>query len=153
MRRRALGARAVLPAFGALALAGCVQRSLVIRTDPPGARVFVNGAEKGPSPVTVPYVHPGRMSVRVEKEGFESLATEVTTPSTPDTLPVLDFFAENVRLSRVNRETVVDYRLTPLRRTSYTESELREMLRAAEAFRARAASEAQEPAPPRASGR
>jgi hypothetical protein len=129
----------------AFLLAGCVQRSLVIRTDPPGAVVFVNGKNLGPSPVTVPYVHEGRFDVRVEKEGYESTALEVVTPTRADAVPGLDFFAEH--LSRRSRQTVREVRLEPLKTDSYTRAELEAMKDRGEAFRKRA-NEGGTPVPP-----
>jgi PEGA domain-containing protein len=120
----------------ALGAAGCMKRSLVIRTDPVGAVVFVNGRNLGPSPVTVPYVHEGRFDVRVELPGYESVALEMVTPTRANAVPGPDFFAEH--LSRRNRQTVHDVRLSPLKTDSYTRAELEEMWKRAEAFRARA---------------
>ena len=54
-----------------LVLTGCVRRSLTIRTDPPGALVYVNDELKGKSPVTYDFVWYGWRRVMVRKEGFE----------------------------------------------------------------------------------
>jgi hypothetical protein len=132
--RRALAV--VLAAGTAFPAAGCMKRSLVVRTDPPGATVFVNGRDLGPSPVTVPYVHEGRFDVRVEKPGYESVALEITTPTRADAVPGPDFFAEH--LSRRHRQVVHDVRLPPLKPDSYTRSEIEAMWKRAEEFRARA---------------
>lgn len=43
---------------------------LVVVTDPPGARVTVNGIGWGLSPVTIRYLPPGDKRVRVSKEGY-----------------------------------------------------------------------------------
>ena len=56
-----------------LALTGCVTRSLTIRTEPPGALVYVNDQLKGESPVTYDFVWYGWHRVLVRKEGFERL--------------------------------------------------------------------------------
>ena len=50
---------------------GCVRRSLTIRTDPPGALVYVNDELKGKSPVTYDFVWYGWHRVMVRKEGYE----------------------------------------------------------------------------------
>ena len=42
---------------------------------------------RGTTPVRVPYVYEGRFDVRVEKEGYESAAVEVTTPTRLDAVP------------------------------------------------------------------
>jgi hypothetical protein len=75
----------------ALALAGCsTKRVLTIRSDPTGARVWVNGVDRGRTPVDVPFVHYGRFPVRLEKAGYESLAGEVHVPSAIDGYPIVD---------------------------------------------------------------
>src|SRR5262245_26391125 len=47
----------------ALSLGGCVERFLKIESDPPGARIYVNGVDKGTAPVEMPFVHYGTMRV------------------------------------------------------------------------------------------
>ena len=50
---------------------GCVRRALTIRTDPPGALVYVNDELKGKSPVTYDFVWYGWHRVMIRKEGYE----------------------------------------------------------------------------------
>ena len=56
-----------------LLLVGCVHRSLTIRTDPPGAAVYVNDQSKGMSPVTYDFLWYGWHRVTLRKNGFERL--------------------------------------------------------------------------------
>ncbi len=59
-------------------LAGCGggwQRELIIKTEPPEALVVLNDEEIGLSPVTVSFSWYGDYSVRVSKEGYQSLNT------------------------------------------------------------------------------
>ena len=141
-------------AFAALALAaasvcgGCVERVLVVESDPPGARVWVNGALRGTTPARVRYVHEGRFDVRVEKEGYESVASEVTTRTGIDAVPGPDFVAENVFPGVIRRRTLVRLRLPPLKPQSYTREELAALVARAEGFRARAKAAASEPGTP-----
>jgi hypothetical protein len=57
----------------ALFVTGCVRRSLTIRTDPPGALVYVNDQLKGKSPVTYDFMWYGWHRVMIRKEGYERL--------------------------------------------------------------------------------
>ncbi len=50
----------------ALPLSGCVERRFILRTEPEGARVTVNGIYAGTSPVDLPFDHYGRVRVEVE---------------------------------------------------------------------------------------
>ncbi len=144
----------MLAASGFL-LTGCVERSLLVRTDPVGAKVIVNGVDKGPSPVVIPYVRDGRFDVRVEKEGYESAQEEVVTPTKADALPGLDFFAENVWPGTIRRQTAHDIRMVPLKppgsspqEMAYTREELKAMLDRANAFREKAKASVAEPGTP-----
>ncbi len=46
-----------------LLVCGCVERWLQIRSDPSGARVFLDGNEVGRTPVQVPFIHYGTHEV------------------------------------------------------------------------------------------
>ena len=50
---------------------GCIRRSLTVRTDPPGAMVYVNDQLKGASPVTYDFRWYGWHRVMLRKNGFE----------------------------------------------------------------------------------
>jgi hypothetical protein len=52
---------------------GCVRRSLTIRTEPPGALVYINDQLKGTSPVTYDFMWYGWHRLILRKEGFERL--------------------------------------------------------------------------------
>ena len=55
-------------------LAGCVKRTIVVESDPPGARVWVNEQPlKKPTPVEYPFITHGRYKIRVEKSGFQPI--------------------------------------------------------------------------------
>ena len=68
MRRRWLVAACCL-----VAASGCVRRSLTIRTEPPGALVYVNDELRGPSPVSYNFQWYGGYRLTLRKEGFERL--------------------------------------------------------------------------------
>lgn len=127
---------------------GCVERVLVVESHPPGARVFVDGTDRGATPVRVPYVHEGRFRVRLEMEGYDAVADEIVTRTGPDAVPGIDFFAENVWPGRIRRTTVRRYDLPPLKPSSYTEAEIEALLRRADGFRDRTQREVREPGTP-----
>jgi hypothetical protein len=141
--------RALPLALGAALLgAGCVERSLLVESDPPGARLFVNGLPTGTTPARVRYVHDGRFDVRLEKEGHHSVHGEVTTRRAVDAVPGPDFVAENVWPGRIRRCTRAFFVLPPLKADSYTKEEVAALLRQAEDFRARAKASLAEPGTP-----
>ncbi|HSU65893.1 MAG TPA: PEGA domain-containing protein [Tepidisphaeraceae bacterium] len=57
---------------------GCVERELDVRSNPPGALVYMNDQEVGRTPVQKRFVWYGYYDVQVRKEGYQPLKT--TTP-------------------------------------------------------------------------
>ncbi|MCG3180752.1 MAG: hypothetical protein BIFFINMI_03115 [Phycisphaerae bacterium] len=59
----------------AMAGAGCgqVERTMTITSDPSGALVYVNGVEKGRTPVTFEFVWYGDYRIELRKEGYETV--------------------------------------------------------------------------------
>jgi len=55
--------------------AGCVERKLTIITAPTGALVSLNDEEIGTSPVTIGFEWYGDYSVRIAKDGYQTLNT------------------------------------------------------------------------------
>jgi hypothetical protein len=62
------------PAAAAAVAAPAYPTELVIRTEPEGARVTVNGIGWGESPITIQHIEPGEQHIRVTMDGF--IATE-----------------------------------------------------------------------------
>lgn len=56
-----------------LCLAGCVKRSILIETDPPGAQLWINEHEIGKTPVLYEFITHGRYKFRLEKPGFKPI--------------------------------------------------------------------------------
>ena len=63
--------KCLTPFLFILLMSGCVRRSLTIRTEPPGALVYVNDQLKGESPVNYDFVWYGWHRVMIRKEGFQ----------------------------------------------------------------------------------
>lgn len=101
-----MAAARLLPALiaAALVLPGCVERRLLLRTDPPGARVSVNGVLLGAAPVEIPFLHYGTVRVEVAPldaagDGSPDTRSCVSlVPLSPPWYqwPVIDFFADNL---------------------------------------------------------
>jgi len=75
---KALGIIFILSASGG----GCVQRTLTVRSDPPGALVYMNDQEIGRTPVTRNFLWYGTYDVELRLAGYESVKTTaaVTAP-------------------------------------------------------------------------
>ncbi len=54
-----------------LLLPACVEREFFIRSEPPGALVFVDGISRGETPLEIPLVYYGEREVELRLDGFE----------------------------------------------------------------------------------
>ncbi len=134
VRRRILVPCRILALALAVGLGGCrtMRRTLTIDSEPPGATVWINGERQAQTtPVTIPFTWYGWWEVRLEKDGYESLATEVRLPSRADDYPVIDLVLERVARDFHARRS---FRLVPLD-PSPDEEDLQAVLRRAEALR------------------
>jgi len=92
---------------------GCVQRRLTIRSNPPGALVYIDDYPIGTTPVSTDFVYYGTRKVRVVKSGFETLNVLQPIPAPWYQYPGLDFVTENVIPGEIRDERVVEYQLQP----------------------------------------
>lgn len=125
------------PFLALLLLAGCVERRLHVRTDPPGAEVSVNGERVGRSPTTWRFTQYGDALVEVEKRGFEPARQVVPLRAPWYQKPGVDFFADVLVPARIRDEHEVELRLVPTRPLTEAERErgVAEMTRAADKWR------------------
>ena len=73
---------------------GCVDRTLLIRSDPPGAAVAVNGADAGIAPVRLNFTTYGVFEVVLSAPRYQRLRTKLPVePPWYEQMPI-DFFAE-----------------------------------------------------------
>lgn len=84
----------VLGAILATLAAGCVRRTMTIRTEPAGALVFLNDQEVGRSPASTDFLWYGDYDLILRKEGCETLQTHVKVTEPWYQVPPIDFFAE-----------------------------------------------------------
>jgi len=123
--------------FCLLFAAGCVERRLTVRTDPPGARVFIDDYEIGTSPCSTHFTYYGTRKIRLVKDGFKTKTIYQPLPPPWYQIPPLDFFAENLIPGTFRDHRTVRYELEP---EIVTPAE--ELLRRAEAVRSQTLSEA-----------
>ena len=90
-----------------------MQRRLTIRSNPPGALVYVDDYQVGTTPVSTDFVYYGNRKVRLVKSGYETLTVIQPIPAPWYEYPVIDFFAENLIPGEIRDERVVEYQLQP----------------------------------------
>ena len=76
------------------ALAGCVEREFYIRSDPPGALVFLDGVPRGSTPLKIPFEHYGEREVELRLASYAVHHERIgISPPWYQVFP-LDFFCE-----------------------------------------------------------
>ena len=105
-----------------LGFTGCVQRRLIVRSQPEGALVTIDNQSAGRTPVPVPYTYAGTREIQLEKDGYKTIKVrERIRPKWYDTFP-LSFFSNNLALREIRDERVLDFQMEP--RTQVQENQL-----------------------------
>ncbi|MEM8679864.1 MAG: PEGA domain-containing protein [Planctomycetota bacterium] len=94
---------------------GCVRRRLTVRSNPPGAMVYVDDHQIGMTPVSTEFTYYGTRKIKLIKDGFETLTTEQKIDAPWYEIPPLDFVSENLILREVRDEREFDFNLKPQR--------------------------------------
>jgi hypothetical protein len=96
-----------------LGLAGCVERRMLIRTNPPGAMAYVDDYPVGLTPTATSFTYYGTRRIRLVKDGYET--ETFLQPVSPPwyQIPPLDFFAENLVPGSIRDYHAFDYQLKP----------------------------------------
>lgn len=102
--------RLLLFAAAILGLIGCIDRKLFIRTEPPGADVFVNGKLIGTSPVELSTPWSGTYGIEIRKEGFATVSDRKEIISKVYEIFPFDFFAQVIPIT-INDHREVNYTL------------------------------------------
>lgn len=111
---RASGFQTVLLGLALLALLpGCVHRRLTINSNPPGARVLLDGEEVGETPTATDFTHYGTREIVLQKDGYDTLKTLQTVPPPWYQVPPLDFFSDNLLPFQLTNRHEFTYQLQP----------------------------------------
>src|SRR5688572_11323622 len=92
---------------------GCVRRRLNVRSNPPGALVYVDNQQIGTTPCSVDFTYYGTREIRLVKPGFETLTLNQPIPAPWYQIPPLDFFSENLVPTKIRDNRTVTYDLAP----------------------------------------
>lgn len=101
-----------------IGVAGCVQRRITIRSNPPGALVYIGKHEIGKTPCSVGFLWYGEREIKLVKDGFETLTVNQWIGPPWYQIPPLDFVSENVYPYKLRDERTFDYQLIPQRVTA-----------------------------------
>ncbi|TWT86931.1 PEGA domain protein [Pseudobythopirellula maris] len=110
-----------LLAIAMLASTGCVRRRLTVRTNPPGAVVYVDNQRIGTTPCSVDFVYYGTREIRMTKAGYETLTVNQPIPAPWYQTPGVDFVAENLAPKTIRDDRNVAFNMAPARMAPATE--------------------------------
>lgn len=92
-----------------------MRRRLTVRSNPPGALVYVDDQEIGTTPVSTSFVYYGTRKIRLVRDGYETVTVlQRIRPPWYQHAP-LDFFSENLVPWDFRDERVLDFELVPQR--------------------------------------
>jgi hypothetical protein len=94
---------------------GCVRRRLTVRSNPPGAVVYVDNQQIGTTPCSVDFTYYGTREIRLVKPGYETLAVTQPIPTPWYQYPGIDFISENLTPYKIRDNRTVSYDLAPQR--------------------------------------
>jgi hypothetical protein len=107
------GLGCALSAQAAFAQPGGVARRITVRTNPPGAEVYIDNYEIGTSPCSTFFTYYGTREIRMVKDGFETLVVRQPIPAPWYEYLPFEFVADNFWPSKIHDERVVDFNLVP----------------------------------------
>jgi len=94
---------------------GCVRRRLTVRTNPPGALVYVDNQQIGTTPCSVDFTYYGTREIRMVKPGYETLTVNQPIPTPWYETPGIDFISENLVPLKIRDNRNVAFNLSPQR--------------------------------------
>jgi hypothetical protein len=98
-----------------LVATGCVRRRLTVRSEPPGATVYIDDQEIGQTPVSSAFTYYGTRKIQLVKDGYETLTVKQKFRAPWYQVPPLDFVSENLTTKELRDERIVEFELEPQR--------------------------------------
>jgi hypothetical protein len=92
---------------------GCVRRRLLVRSNPPGAMVYVDNQPIGTTPCATSFVYYGTREIKLVKPGYETLTVKQPIPAPWYEFPGIDFVSENLAPREIQDFRTLTYNLTP----------------------------------------
>jgi len=86
---------------------------MTIRSNPPGAVVYVDDYEIGTTPVSTDFTYYGTRKIRLVKDGCETLTVLQPIRAPWYQISPLDFVFENLLPTEIDDHRVLDYQLSP----------------------------------------
>jgi len=100
---------------------GCVRRRIFVRSDPPGALLYVNKKPVGHTPITLSFTHYGEMEFTLSKDGYETVREMRKIRAPWYQWSGVDFFSEVVWPQKITDLKQLDFQMVPERNVSQSE--------------------------------
>jgi hypothetical protein len=92
---------------------GCVRRRLTIRSNPLGAKVYIDDQQIGTTPVSTSFLYYGTRKIQLVKDGYATLTVKQKFSPPWYQVPPLDFVTENLVPHELRDERIVEFELEP----------------------------------------
>jgi len=86
---------------------------MTIRSNPPGALVYVDNYEIGTTPVSTHFLYYGTREIRLVKDGYETVTVMQKFPAPWYEFPPLDFVSENLVPGEIRDQRDLTFQLRP----------------------------------------
>lgn len=92
---------------------GCVQRRLIVRSQPENALVTIDNRVIGRTPLSVPYVYSGTREIKLELDGYQTIKVQQRLdPTWYERFPI-SLVSENFAGREIRDERLLDFQLQP----------------------------------------
>ena len=113
MSKRKLRSYLLMVCLLMLGLTGCVQRRLIVRSQPEGAFVTIDDQPIGYTPLKVPFTYYGTRDIQLEKDGFKTVQVSERVRAPWYQKVPFNFFADNFAGRELRDERMLDFELEP----------------------------------------
>jgi len=113
-RCQAVAKGLALVAVLGLAAAGCVERTITVRSDPPGALVYLDDVERGETPCTFPFDFYGTRQLVLHKDNYEVAKQVIEVKAPVHSVFPLDIFFDLLLPATIHENHAYDVVLQPL---------------------------------------
>lgn len=118
--------------IGGMMSVGCVERRMLIVSDPPGATVLVNGQNVGLTPASVPFTYYGKYDITLIRDGYQTKTYQARIRRPWFQFFPLDFAAEVLYPGHIQDNRTLNFQMEPM-----VQPTSEQIIRSAEAIRQR----------------
>ena len=101
-----------------IGISGCASRRAIVRTQPEGAAVSIDGIPQGYTPLAFSYVYGGTRDIQIELDGHETINEKVDLSDPWYLRPPVSFVTENFSPVEIRHQPVLDFQMQPKRRVN-----------------------------------